>query len=259
MARSSISDLVASTEAEIFSHAAEADEALLTDDDIADEDLDEVEGWNGEPLFLEEIAAAAAQADPNNNDRPLALRTEQEQTAELIALDKAILAQGQQFEADRKAMEWAEKRRELSYELLLPEKEAAIDQIVQQRQEIDRLNEARLNDHLNVTAERYGKERFEAAHNYLTSLPVNNVTRALVREIIESPDPGAAIIDFYEGGGGSGGGSRMPPSLNSQTPAAGRGGRGGGRYGDWATEAQDYKPYSAERAEEESVFNDVWR
>jgi len=260
---SSITDLVRDTEREVFEFGAEADQPLLNDDDIADLDLDEVEGWDGEALGIDEIAAAAAGADPNNNDRPLRLQDELDATRELIELDKALLAQGQQFEDAEQAAKWAEQRKQLAFELIdEPKGEAAIDRIVQQQNQIAILEDTVLNQHLNHTAERYGRDRFNTAYNNLLAShnPNNPRDVAYIRnEILGADDPGLAILEWHESGGGVGRG-RMPPSLNSQQAAWGNSSssRDAARYSDWAAD-QDSRPYSPDHAENDAVFNDVWR
>jgi hypothetical protein len=263
----SVKEMVADSEREIFEYGADGGgDDLMTDDDVDDLQLAQTDGWDGAPLDDAEQMASAALGDPNNFDRPIALHNEQEATQELIRLDRAILAESQRIQNEKRAVEYQAQAEERGLNLLGEHDGLtnAITRMDQQEQQINQLHEARLNDHLIVTAERYG-DRFHTAYQYLTSLPVTQTSKALVRDIIESANPGEAMIDFYESGGAhhSSGGNVMPPSLNSLQPAMGRssggrrGGNDAGRYDAWSSDVD--RPYSADRAENDAVFNDVWR
>jgi hypothetical protein len=259
------------TEDEVADYAFDRDPDLqLTDQDSDDEGLNQVNDWLNNPIDDEELAATSNDGfGPNNLGQPLALAKEQITNAELVELDKEILARGQEMINERNAQAWAQQREQLAYDLIeQPKGEAAIDRIVQQQNQINVLQDTVLNQHLVHTAQIYGRERFETAYNHLLSSlnPNDPRDRAyLQNEILSADSPGEAILERYESGAGraaSGRGSGMPPSLNSQQAAWGRdsSSRDAGRYSEWAVDAESRgRPYSADREADNDVMASVWR
>lgn len=183
------------------------------------DDFADVEGWNGEPLSAEEQIATHAYGHPDSGqDRPLQheeevaylaqLRQAEQRIAELEA-HTAELAQ----RADPELQQRLAAQKEEMIVQMLANPEQAAQQIYQEGRMagLRAMNEGRVNVAMGAAHRKYGRD-FEEAYHRLTSLQQGNqVARATVNGIMESEDPGEAVMDWYEAVGSRG--TRLPPFL----------------------------------------------
>jgi hypothetical protein len=252
MGYNSTTELVANTEREILASAFDLEPEDLPGhiDDEADDDLEAVEGWDGEPLSDDEQFETAINGHTESGiDRPLALSEGERYEAELEAMRQQNAAMQQQLgELQQRAdpgrqQRQAQQREELIYQMI-----ADPERAVQHMAGLHAQNEAMVASRVNASmgaAHRAHGDEFAAAYQNLTSLDPNNPNaRNLVQSIYSSDDPGKTLMEWHEMTGGQappravGGGARrgIMPSLNSGTPASSRGERSSasrGRSDGW--------------------------
>jgi hypothetical protein len=238
-----IRQMVADTDNEILAEALGVEEHELplgrSDDIEGGDDFADVEGWDGEPLDPQEIAATNLYGDPDGNgqDRPLQHAEEVGYEAALQAANERIAAlEAHSAELMQRADPELQRRlaaqREDAIVQLIANPDQAFEHINQQQAYIRALEEGRANAALAAEHRRSGRA-FEAAYSALTSLDSNNPTaKQIVRGILSDPDPGRALMEWYEVAGrrgrqppfmgGSGGpGARFTRSLNSSQSSGG--------------------------------------
>lgn len=96
-------------------------------------------------------------------------------------------------------------------------------QTFQQQQQFER--ETILNDNLNATANGQRGMEFQAAYRAMTSLPRDANSAALVTRITRSPDPGQAILDWFQDNGAEEWRSDMARQLGFEEPRRRNGSR----------------------------------
>jgi hypothetical protein len=176
-----------------------------------------VEGWDG-ALSDEEIAHRNIYGDHNGEtvtDRPLELAEElsykhiaDQKDAELAQLREHI-AQLETL-ADPGAQQRAAQAREDMIANMIANPEQTLAYIGELQQRVQQQGENRVNASMTAAHREHGRD-FEAAYRDLTSLdPQSPLARATVQEIINSPDPGRALLQWH---GGSRSGGRMPPFM----------------------------------------------
>jgi hypothetical protein len=275
MGYNSTTELVANTEREILASAFDLEPEDLPGhiDDEADNDLEQLEGWDGEPLSDEEGFESAVNGHTESGiDRPLALSEGERYESELEAMRQQNAAMQQQLaELQQRADPGRQQREAQAREELLYGVVADPERVVQHMAGLHAQNEAmvasRVNASLGAAHRDHGRE-FEAAYQNLTSLdPNNQAARNLVQSIYSSDDPGQTLMEWHEMTGGQappravGGGARrgIMPSLNSGTPASSRGERSSasrGRSDGWPVGEDDggYADEFSERDIMQSAF-----
>jgi len=277
MGYNSTTELVANTDAEIFAEACGVDVHELPNytphDDESLDDFEQVEGWDGDPVEVDELAEIAENGFPDTNfDRPVQLAQEQGYEREIAARDEAIAAMQQQMaELQQRAdpgrqQRQAQQREELIYQMIA-DPERAVQHMAGLHAQNEAMVASRVNASLGAAHRDHGRD-FEAAYQNLTSLdPNNQAARNLVQSIYSSDDPGQTLMEWHEMTGGRappravGGGARrgIMPSLNSGTPASSRGERSSasrGRSDGWPVGEDDggYADEFSERDIMQSAF-----
>ena len=106
------------TENEIMDYVFDTDrdaDTTFSDADIEEDDLSEVEGWNGAPLLADEgFATADGGWDENNNDRPIALAEEQDRDAKILESNQQIIDGMARHAAERDAQIAQQQREDLA-------------------------------------------------------------------------------------------------------------------------------------------------
>lgn len=250
------------TDQEIMDYAFDRE----PDDDNYDDSLEMMESFDGEPLSLEEIAEG-----PNENgyDRPLALRAEIDAMQANTALRNELADERARYDREFNAPERrdareAELREKLfqTYGFLPSTDEGAqrfFADMTAQQQHIHALNEGRINSSMAAAHGEYGRE-FEAAFESLTRADRNNPTvQALVRDIVNSSDPGERLMEVHyrmgESGSGRGGGEGHWMSNYSRQDSGRSGGRGG-RRADISEVDGGWGNHNVEQEIFESAFRD---
>jgi hypothetical protein len=246
-----IRTMVADTEAEILDSCfPESLDAEPMGD--ADASLEDVEGWDGDPLDDAELIRRNDEGDPGNGfDRPL--QVIDELTGELVNRDH-VLANMQHTIANQEMRlnpqwQWqAQQQRDAAINQTILNPEGALQRMTTQEQQIAQLYTDRADLTLARAYERYGDE-FGQAYQSLLSLDRNNpLHRQLVQSIYYSQDAGESLMQWWDGvnhdqfQGRASRAARLP-SLNS---ASGGGNRGS--YGDRGYEAR------TSRGEEDEIW-----
>lgn len=240
-------ELYEEAERHLYGEAVRETEREIADDVFldgeSDQDLDydrsheDAEGWDGEPLGLDEIAHRNIEGDDENGfDRPLELRREQELESEVGRLREALserdstldeVLNGPERQAAREAVINENLYQRYGVLATDPDKARAfINDLQGAHQSVEQSRHDRVNAHLELARERYGAEDFDRAFAQITSLdPNSRVAQAIVRDILDARDPGAAIMNFV---------SRSGPDLGAlglagarTAPIRGGGGRRG--------------------------------
>jgi hypothetical protein len=258
--RSLIGEAIRQTENEIFDEALDA----VPDEDDWDHSLEDVEGWDGAALSLDEIAEGP---NDNNFDRPLELRREQELEGEVGQLRQALAERDGQLDevlngTERQEALRSQVREQLYQQYGILGTDDRVDQLVndiaQQHGRAEALHHDRVGRSLADAHAEFGEE-FEQAYNSVTRMDRSNpAARALVADIWNAPDPGQRMMDLARGGvsGLSRGGTDMGALGLSGTrnQMGGRsGGCGGGRR-DLASEDS----FFGNRDIEEEIFNSAF-
>ena len=282
----STSEMVRNTELEILADALDQNPEELEgyiDDEAQVDDLEQIEGWDGRPLPDEEILETAINGWPDSgNDRPMKLQEDQNYESVIGQLQHhvgTLAAQNQELmqrlDPDRQWRADQQKAAEIEAFYTSPEgyldardaREAALANRVQE------LEGSRVNASLAAAHRERGRD-FEEAYRGMTSMnPAHPAARALVKAIWDSPDPGAALMEFYDktdgqpvprAVGGQYSRGSNPPSLNSQSGGGYRSGRSAQRgasrgSGDWpfSEDNSDIGGFSA--ADEREVYGSIWR
>jgi hypothetical protein len=202
-----VNTLYRATEQEIWADATGADPDTLTDNPFGGTDryLEGVEGWDGDHLDEIEIAERNISGDHNGQtvtDRPVEL-AEELSYRDVVEQREAELAQARERIAQLETLadpsfqqRQAQAREEFEYQMLANPGQtlahiAALEQRVQQ-QENNRANAS-----MTAAHREHGRD-FEAAYRDLTSLnPQSPLARATVQEIVNSPDPGRALMQWH--------------------------------------------------------------
>jgi hypothetical protein len=225
---------IVETEKEIFNAGvgSEGDEDEREGHDQIIEEGSDVEGWNGDSLPLDEIAAANIEGHSSTgNDRPLATMDEQALREELVETRKERDLTNQlnnEFVYGPQRQQQAEQIRENvrlrlidQYGLmdLEPEKfDRFINDVSAAQAHTSALEEARCNASFEHARNQYGSS-FDRAYHDLTTLPITPTTRALVTDdLMKSSDPGERLMVMWDSGilQGLGAGSRPPPPFLAQ-------------------------------------------
>jgi hypothetical protein len=235
---------VRATEFEIMASALGVDESELPNAPSeaieGGDDFGDPEGWDGEPLGPEEIAAANLYNTTGiNQDRPLRHAEEVEyegqlaQAHERIAQLEAHNAELYQ-RADPQLQERIRQQREELYVQMIADPDRVAAYIGVLNDENQRLKLGRLDAAMEAGHRHYGDDFRRAYHAFSSMDPNNPTARQVFNDIMHSADPGESLMQWYEVVGqrgplppflgGSGGPGMRLPSLNSQA----RGGRGGG-------------------------------
>jgi hypothetical protein len=263
-----VRSMVRDTEFEIMAEALGVETTDLpnapSDEIEGGDDYGDVEGWNGESLDPKEIAATNLYGHPDSGqDRPLQheedlnyldqLQQANERIAQLQA-HNAELAQRADPELQRRL---AQQREDAIVELIA-RPEQAFAAMSEQQAYIRQLEEGRANAALGASHRTYGHD-FEAAYDALNRLDPNNPTaKQVVRGILGDPDPGRALMEWYEVAGRQGQG-RLPPFLGGSGGPGARNafrslnssGSGGGNQG--SPFRQDYEART-DSSEEDDIM-----
>ena len=162
-------EMVRDTEREIFEDAIGQDPGYdLSDDDVDEMDLSEVEGWDGEPLHPDEIAVTNSIGwDENNNDRPIALHDEQARHEQFSKVNNEVLEAMGRASAERDRQAYERQREELALGVInAPEQ--TIDHVAMQNQRIAELTALNVNGRCSVLMKSMEQD-FEKAYDELTA------------------------------------------------------------------------------------------
>ncbi len=254
-------DAVRDTEVEIFRHAFDAPDP----DDELDADileLEQVEGWDGQPLNDDEQLEKIFRNDWSDNDRPLQTDREEAESAEIAGLREEIaqlrgeLAQGTSADrAARDAADRAQFRSHLENRGLLPLDEASVAGM--HAQSMNRFNSDMARAH-----EQHG----EAFVNAFSALQAGvNRGNAMAKQVAsylryESVDPGRDLMAFAGSDNQSalGGQPRsvqhLPPSAYARPGESHRGGRSNGGRGKYQPTERDMSEQSGGWGDEDAEY-----
>jgi hypothetical protein len=250
-----ITESVAEIERELLDSAFDRDPDERTG---IDHDLEDVEGWDGDPLSLAEIAHTSIHGwdEDSNYDRPLQAAAENILTADVEAL-----------RAERDL--YAGRLLEIANGPEMRERQLQqfSDNLYNQMGVVptDYDNGARLMGAINETREDLTNHSFRAAHlehgdDFVDAFNglMDSGNQAIAQQITSARDPGRALMEWHNGTPGASGRGGGMPSLNSQQNYGYRGqssrssGRGHGR--DLAEERSGW----GDEATEQDFFNSVW-
>jgi hypothetical protein len=178
-------------------------------DNNGDRELEQVEGWDGQPLSNLEGMAAAAMPDENNYDRPLerdemaALRREKEAMREERDQWKQVydewLAQPQREEQQKQT-------REKVNQFLLERgvvtvddnaHDALVGELVGGTNRIQQLEAQLMNNSFLAAKEKYGEDEFHQAYDALLALDMRNPAAQGIRaQIMGDADPGERLMEM---------------------------------------------------------------
>jgi len=205
------------------------------------DDFGDTEGWDGNPLGNEEVAAVNLHGHPDTGqDRPLQYAEElgyegqiQQQRGYIDQLH-ARMAELEQ-RADPQLQERIRQQREEMIVQMIANPDAALQLIGMQNARIQQLQLGRADAAMDAGLRRFGKD-FERAYDAVHRLERGNpVAQQIVHGILTDKDPRQALMDWYEVAGGrgrqppfmggsGGGGMRITRSLNDATGWSGSGG-----------------------------------
>ena len=201
-----LAEAIRSTEAEIFADGVGKEPF----DPGGDTSLEQLDGWDGQPLSDDEQVARLERGDDLTTDRPLALKEE-------TAAYEAAVARAAELEQENKllrekydpAMRTAaeverDARRQKILDMAIEDPDGLLNEIGTMQQERVTLDMNRVDASLRAAHEKYGPS-FEAVFNSLD--PKQNpavlkdpVARALVQRVWADKDPGEALMDLAENG-----------------------------------------------------------
>ena len=203
----------------------------ITADDGNYDHLDQVEGWDGEPLSDAEQWEAAINGPLDSGfDRPLQLAEDMELADALDARDAEIASLRQinaelAHRADPMARQRAQQAREEALYDIIANPEQAANAIVGLQERNNEMAASRVNASMHAAHARYGHEFARAYQNLTGTNPNHPAARALVQSIYNAQDPGQALMEWHQStggrpipvavGGGARTGRRLPPSLSS--------------------------------------------
>jgi hypothetical protein len=247
---------------------AETDSLLMADalgdeppEMNGDRSAEEVSGWDGQPLGLDEIAATNLSGF-QVTDRPL----QTQHDVELSTLEQEIAqlhAYNQQLRelADPQYQARMHAERELQIADMYANPERVIDEMARLRHQAQNGTWEALGTNLASAHRQHGRD-FERAYAAMTALDARNpVDQALVRTMMSQPDPGRALMEWHgrttrahATGGRSG-----PPfarNLRRDDPGDDTGGRGLEAMSGWG----DTNNLGDGNAEVEQAWMDAaWR
>jgi hypothetical protein len=206
-----VKSAVAATEREIFYEAAAGEEPDEGMKEFVDE-MSQSEGWDGDPLPIEEIAHRALNGDDENNfDRPMLLEDEHELAQENAQLRQQLAQREQEYEL-MLGQPMAEAQRAQMRENARTQLENAYGLVSLNDEQLDRflgdmytakahgenLEAARFNASMAYAHNQHGQD-FERAYDSLTSMnPRNPLARQIVEHVRNSADPGAALMGLAD-------------------------------------------------------------
>lgn len=251
-----VHEAIRATEDEIFNYGADHTPEELSPP--YERELEQVDGWNGEPLS--EAEQWATTMNPNfqsHVDRPIALAQE---TAELergsererqLELENKMLRE--KFDPDIQAQNLA-RRAEQEAALVTEAIEnpgRLLDNIAATYSSRTALDAGRVESSLQAAAAKYGPE-FEVAYKTIVSQPQNDpLARAVVQRVWNSPDPGETLMAVASGSlTGRGESGNPPPFMPGAPRAAPRNNR---NIGD------DVFERAARAGSEADIWNDATR
>jgi hypothetical protein len=276
-------NLIGRTEREIFADVMgqrEEDLPGSIDGDEDDSELEQVTGWDGEPLSEEEIAYRALYGDDENNfDRPLAAQHERDVFSENEELRRELAALKETNVAimgtDYVRAQQEQERQRLHNDLI----EAALDNapggradqllgtLRGQQQQIYNIGANRVEQSMQAAHEAYGADFEDAMTRLSTMNPNDPLARQIVQSITNSDDPGEALMQHWSDSpilDALHDRNRPPPFMpgrrSASIPSRGsprtisRGNRGGGRLTSQELEDMDGGGGYG-RGEEEDIFN----
>jgi hypothetical protein len=255
-----IGEAIRQTENEIVDDAF--DDA--PDENNWDHSLEDVEGWDGSPLSIDEIAEGPTD---DNYDRPLELRREQQLESEVGQLRQAIAERDGQLDevlngAERQEALRAQVREGLFQRYGVLGVDERVDQLVndiaQQHGRAEALHHDRVGRSLADAHAEHGSD-FEEAFRSISSMDARNPTaRALVADVWNSPNPGERLMQLHSNGVGGlhrGGTDMGALGLAGVRNSAGRGGRGGGGRRDLSQEFDGFGNSDIEQEIADSVWD----
>jgi hypothetical protein len=201
-----ISLAIRDTEKEVFWSAVTGDDDGGGTNNQMVEDLSQAEGWDGDDLSMNEIAARTMHGDNSTNfDRPIAMETETTLAADNYhlrqQLDAVIKAYNERVATPEMEAARQQRRDAVSDHMynnlgLISIDNAKLDQIIAREDAAaqDRVN--RLEANFRATAQRHGKA-FDDAFDYLKSMPVNERSSRLVKDLLETDNPGEMVMHFH--------------------------------------------------------------
>jgi hypothetical protein len=247
---------------------AETDSLLMADalgdeppEMNGDRSAEEVSGWDGQPLGLDEIAATNLSGF-QVTDRPL----QTQHDVELSTLEQEIAqlhAYNQQLrelaDPQYQARMHAERERQIGDMYTNPD--AVLDEMNRLRHQAQNSTYEALGVNLQAAHRLHGRD-FEKAYGALTSLDARNeIDRRLVQNIMSQPDPGRAVMQWYARStrAHTAGGRSGPPfarNLRRDDPGDDTGGRGLEAMSGWG----DTNNLGDGNAEvEQALMRDAWR
>jgi hypothetical protein len=252
---------VRDTANEIFAYAMGEDEDEAEYNEQLVDAGSQAEGWDGQSLGIEEIAARTIYGDHDNNfDRPLEMAEEIAGGALIRQMQETIVAQNnyidEHIDGPQRQAAHAAHRDQVREHLyarygLAAIDDAQLDRFITDTQgaaaQTERLQDARVNASMTAAHGRYGRD-FEDAFNDITSMDTSHpFARSIVQHVVGSADPGEAVMNWHDNATVQGlGAGRPPPFLapssgRYQQPASPRRSRpeadDGAGWGDRAIEA----------------------
>jgi hypothetical protein len=221
-----ITEAMKYTEDEILADAFDMTPEELrgeTEDDPDPEDtLGDTEGWDGEPLSQDEIAATNLYGTGQNNfDRPLELEREQvwEERHEQDQRNMAALQQqiGQQhLQQDPERQRQLQEQRERMQLHVMSNPDEVLQYTANLQQENQALRMQHGNHSMEAAHQKYGDDFLDHHSTLKQGVDRGDPLYLNIRNyVLSHPDPGEALMQAMSGGAGEHRARNSVPSLNS--------------------------------------------
>jgi hypothetical protein len=207
---STIRQMVADTEKEVFWEGIGEQEPTDHENQLVDE-LSQPEGWDGDDLGIEEIAARTMDGDnPQNFDRPVQMDNEITLSNKLAAAeqqrDAALHLYDEHVAAPTRELQRTAHREQVRQNLenqygMFGFDDAKLDQFIADHsasvQHAQALQSARIEASMAAAHQKYGDD-FLDAYNDLTAMkPDSALARDIVQTMVSTSDPGEALMQLH--------------------------------------------------------------
>jgi hypothetical protein len=263
-----ITEAMKDTEDEILASAFDMTPEELRgepESDLDPEDLTaDVEGWDGEPLTQDEIAATSLYGTGQNNfDRPLELEREQvwedrhqQDQRNIAALQQQIGEQALREDPVRQHQQQEQLERMELHTMSNPRE--ALQYMATLQQQNQQLMMDRGNYKMEVAQQKYGDDFMDRYNALKSGVEEGNPVYLNIRNYVMSqPDPGEALMEAMSGGVTEHRNARITRSLNDVDGSyRARGSRSGRDDLDVLTDrAEGYRNENEER----EIWGDMWK